>query len=513
MADSATFAPSLDQIFQDARPDIFLSYSRTDTKAAAELAHALEAEGFKVWWDKDIQSGSDWRKTIEMKVTRARCVLLIWSKRAEKSWWVAYEAILAQRQEKLILTSFEDIGAASQSWAKDLQCRRLRRPVFKSFATTDIWAQLVREINIKRRRLPRFEFRGWLGGGVAHKDGATCVEFHPFEEKTLISTGRDGRGIIWSTDALSDLKTRSQEEGDDIVEEAAVPGGDFSFTEQDNRPIWRAGFSADGDTIFLASERGACHIFRGRSFAHKVCELEQLKHCIPNFDPTAKRYANNQFQLGVVDAALAPDNTALTIAGGRAFLWRIGATPSVIKEMYLPQMARGRSVDCAYAPAAASFFATDRQGGIHRISPEGRLDANALTPRKAPGAIMAHGRITSRSNSVGELMAVASTNPSDPRVEVFTFDNGAYVRRNRSDMRAEFPLRSLALHPESPVIVVATGYRPALFAYDEAERVDIGAGGYHAAPLTYVALSSSGRYLATASEDGCIGIWEDTLPR
>ena len=101
MADSAAFAPNLDQIFQDARPDIFLSYLRMDTKVAAELAHALEAEGFKVWWDKDIQSGSDWRKTIEMKVARARCVVLIWSKRAEQSWWVAYEAILAQRQEKL----------------------------------------------------------------------------------------------------------------------------------------------------------------------------------------------------------------------------------------------------------------------------------------------------------------------------------------------------------------------------------------------------------------------------
>jgi hypothetical protein len=84
MADSATFAPNLDQIFQDARPDIFLSYSRLDTKVAGELARALEAEGFRVWWDKDIQSGSDWRKTIEMKVARARCVVLIWSKRAER---------------------------------------------------------------------------------------------------------------------------------------------------------------------------------------------------------------------------------------------------------------------------------------------------------------------------------------------------------------------------------------------------------------------------------------------
>lgn len=512
MADgTATF--SLEQVFQDVRPDIFLSYSRTDTKIAAELAGALTERGFKVWWDKEIQSGSDWRRTIEMKVSRARCVLLVWSKRAEKSWWVAYEAILAQRQDKLVMTSFEDIGASSQSWAKDLQCRRLRRPVLKRFHQTEAWEALVREINVKRRRLPKYEFRGWLGGGIAHKDGATCVEFHPFEEQRLITTGRDGRATIWSIDAAADLKTRSQDEGDDIVEDAAAPGGEYSFQELDNRPIWKAGYSADGDTIFLASERGSCHIFRGRSFANRLTELEQLKLCIQNFDPTARRNANNQFQHGIIDAAIAPDNIALTLAGGRAFVWRLGETPSVVKELYLPQMARGRSVDCAFSPAEGCFYATDRQGGVHRIWPDGRLDANAFPQRKAPGAIMAHGRVSAKSRSVGELMAIASTNPADPRVDVFALENGQYAKRNRGEIRPDFPLRSLALHPEAPVVALATGYRPALFAYDEAERVDIGAGGYHSGPLNYVAISMSGRYLACASDDGCVSIWEDTLPR
>lgn len=512
MADSAALAPTLDEVFQT-RPDVFLSYSRTDKRVAEEVAKELEAAGFKVWWDKDIQAGSDWRRTIEMKVGRARCVILIWSKKAEKSWWVAYEAIHAQRQEKLILASFEDIGASSQSWAKDLQCRRLRRPMFKHFTKTDTWDQLIREVNIKRRRLPRFEFKGWLGGGVAHRDGATCVEFHPFDERTLISTGKDGRAIFWSIDAVSELKVRPQEEGDDLVEDAAAPGGDLTFSERDGRALWKAGFSADGETVFLASERGSCHVFRGKSFATNLAELEHLRECIPNFDPTARRNANNQFQMGVVDAALGHDNTVLTLAGGRALLWRLGSPGSVIQSLSLPQMARGRSVDCAYSPASRCFFATDRQGGIHRITSEGKLEANAFPQRRAPGAIMAHGRVSARTNSLGELMAIASTNPSDPRVDVFSYNDGAYLKRNRGDVRAEFPLRSMALHPESPVVAMATGYRPAIFAYDDAERVDIGPGGYHSAPLSYVALSASGRFLATAGDDGCIGIWEDALPR
>lgn len=513
MPDTATFAPTLDDVFQT-RPDVFLSYSRTDKKAADEVAQALKQAGFNVWWDKDIQAGSDWRRTIEMKVGRARCVILIWSKQAEKSWWVAYEAIHAQRQDKLILMSFDDIGAASQSWAKDLQCRRLRRPMFKHFTKTEAWEQLVKEVNDKRRRLPKFEFRGWLGGGVAHRDGATCVEFHPHEEGKLISTGKDGRSVVWSIDAVSsELKTRSQDEGDDVVEDASAPGGEFTFTEQDSRPLWRAGFSADGDTIFVASERGSCHVFRGRNFSNPVAQLDHLGESIPNFDPTAKRHSNNQFQLGVVDAAIGTDNTILTIAGGRAIIWQLGGAPGFKHALYLPQMARGRSVDCAYSPASNCFYATDRQGGIHRISVDGKLEANAFPQRRAPGAIMAHGRVSARSNSVGELMAIASTNPSDPRVDVFGFDGRAYVQRNRGTIRAEFPLRSLALHPESPVVVGATGYRPAIFAYDDSERVDIGPGGYHSAPLSYVALSTSGRYLATAGDDGCIGIWEDMLTR
>ncbi|MEJ0059494.1 MAG: toll/interleukin-1 receptor domain-containing protein [Terricaulis sp.] len=514
MADSATHfsSPTLDEVFQK-RPDVFLSYSRGDKRVAEELAAKLADAGFEVWFDKDIQAGSDWRRTIETKVGRARCVLLVWSKRAEQSWWVAYEAIHAQRQEKLILTSFEDIGASSQSWAKDLQCRRLRRPLFKHFSRTEAWDQLIKEINIKRRRLPRFEFRGWLGGGVAHKDGATCVEFHPFEDNTLLSTGKDGRAIIWSTEAVAELKTRSQEEGDDVVEAAASPGGEFTFAEQDGRTLWKGGFSADGDTIFLASERGSCHVFRGRSFAHKLSELEQLKLLLQGFDPSARRNANNQFQLGVLDAAIGPDNTALVISGGRAVIWRLGAEPAPLHALYLPQMARGRSVDCAYSPASGCFFATDRQGGIHRIWPDGRLDANAFPQRRAPGAIMAHGRVSSRATSVGELMAIASTNPADPRVDVFEYDGSAYAKRNTREVRAEFPVRSLALHPESPAIVMASGYRPALFAYDEGERLDIGPGGHHSAPVSYVALSASGRFLASAGDDGCVGIWEDTLPR
>lgn len=59
------------------RPDVFLSYSRMDTKEALQIAEALIASGFTVWFDKDIQAGSDWRDEIHRKMSRALCGALL----------------------------------------------------------------------------------------------------------------------------------------------------------------------------------------------------------------------------------------------------------------------------------------------------------------------------------------------------------------------------------------------------------------------------------------------------
>jgi len=46
-------------------PTLFLSYARADQKQASKLAEALEAGGFKVWWDTLIEGGAVFAKSIE----------------------------------------------------------------------------------------------------------------------------------------------------------------------------------------------------------------------------------------------------------------------------------------------------------------------------------------------------------------------------------------------------------------------------------------------------------------
>ena len=72
--------------------DIFLSYSRSDTNAAAKIVEVLEAEGWTVWWDTRLRAGVEWDKVIEREIEAARCVVVIWSPISAIRQWVRVEA-------------------------------------------------------------------------------------------------------------------------------------------------------------------------------------------------------------------------------------------------------------------------------------------------------------------------------------------------------------------------------------------------------------------------------------
>ena len=45
-------------------PDVFLSYAREDRERARVLAHALESDGWSVWWDRKMVAGETFDETI-----------------------------------------------------------------------------------------------------------------------------------------------------------------------------------------------------------------------------------------------------------------------------------------------------------------------------------------------------------------------------------------------------------------------------------------------------------------
>jgi TolB-like protein/Flp pilus assembly protein TadD len=90
-----------------ARPTVFLSYARADQARAAQLAKALEAHGFDVWWDALIEGGAAFAKRIETALDDADAVIVVWSRASVASDWVLDEASRGRDERKLVPVSLD----------------------------------------------------------------------------------------------------------------------------------------------------------------------------------------------------------------------------------------------------------------------------------------------------------------------------------------------------------------------------------------------------------------------
>ena len=89
--------------------DIFLSYARSDANRARQIADALEARGWSVWWDTALNPGERFRATIAERLHSARCVVALWSKASIDSDWVIDEAEDGRRRKCLVQVLIDDV--------------------------------------------------------------------------------------------------------------------------------------------------------------------------------------------------------------------------------------------------------------------------------------------------------------------------------------------------------------------------------------------------------------------
>lgn len=89
--------------------DIFLSYKHAQRREARELASALAARGWTVWWDWNIPAGAHWQAELDSQLGSAGCVLVLWSADSVQSEWVLYEARSALHNGKLIQALLEPV--------------------------------------------------------------------------------------------------------------------------------------------------------------------------------------------------------------------------------------------------------------------------------------------------------------------------------------------------------------------------------------------------------------------
>ena len=72
--------------------DVFVSYARADRARVAPLVAAIEAQGWSVWWDPDINPGQEFDRQIVEELKIATAVLVVWTPKSVQSRWVRGEA-------------------------------------------------------------------------------------------------------------------------------------------------------------------------------------------------------------------------------------------------------------------------------------------------------------------------------------------------------------------------------------------------------------------------------------
>ena len=87
--------------------DVFVSYARGDKALVAPLVAAIEAQGWSVWWDPEIDAGQQFDDQIERELKAARAVLVVWTPTSAASRWVRGEAREAADRGTLVPVRFE----------------------------------------------------------------------------------------------------------------------------------------------------------------------------------------------------------------------------------------------------------------------------------------------------------------------------------------------------------------------------------------------------------------------
>jgi hypothetical protein len=116
--------------------DIFVSYASADRDRVWLVVQALRAEGFSVWWDRDVPASAQWEPTIVAALEAAKCVIVFWSRASVASENVRSEARPARKAGRLIQAFLERCeaphffgeqqGADLVEWSVDRSAERFQ---------------------------------------------------------------------------------------------------------------------------------------------------------------------------------------------------------------------------------------------------------------------------------------------------------------------------------------------------------------------------------------------------
>ncbi len=102
---------------------IFVSYSKKDAPFAFKLAAELEAAGYRIWIDREIGGGQQWRRTIEQNLKDSSGMIVVVTNNSVQSRWVQHESSVAIGLDKFVVPLLiEDISPMDRFvWMDEIQ--------------------------------------------------------------------------------------------------------------------------------------------------------------------------------------------------------------------------------------------------------------------------------------------------------------------------------------------------------------------------------------------------------
>lgn len=73
------------------------------------MAKALEAEGYSVWWDRDLRAGEEFDNVIDKHIKQSKAIVVVWSDTSVKSNWVKEEAEDGLEENKLVPALIDEV--------------------------------------------------------------------------------------------------------------------------------------------------------------------------------------------------------------------------------------------------------------------------------------------------------------------------------------------------------------------------------------------------------------------
>ena len=94
-------------------PYAFISYSHRDTEQAMQVIRLLQSDGYRVWFDDEIEASSEWRKSLVENIEGCEIFVMLMSEHYQQSKYCMRELHFADRKNKAMLQINLDGSALS----------------------------------------------------------------------------------------------------------------------------------------------------------------------------------------------------------------------------------------------------------------------------------------------------------------------------------------------------------------------------------------------------------------